>query len=634
MNKSAGEDGIINEAIIKTFDKLGSFWCTLFNKILLTGVLPSEWLSGLIVPIYKNKGDKKDPGNYRGITLLSCSAKFFTAVLNERLRTFSDTCEILLKNQAGFRPNHSTIDHIFVLKSLTDILRNRKRKLYCAFVDYEKAFDKVWHTGLWIKLIKAGIGGKFLNVLINMYKGITSCISVNSRKSSSFAIHQGVRQGENLSPVLFALYVNDLEEFLKEKDCMPVDLELDFDDRISNYVKILLILYADDTVIFADNEIGLQKALDGLNSYCKIWKLSVNCSKTKVLVFSGRKSNNNYPFILNDELLEHVYSYKYLGINFNFNGKFNQGVKALKEQGRRAMFSLLQKSKHLQLDIAVQIELFNSLVRPIITYGCEVWGNSCIDIIESLQLEFLKYILHVKKSTPNCFVYGETGQFPLYIHVQSRLIKFWHKLKLDHGSKMSSSLLNTLHECFEANIYKSNWLMSVKKILDDCGLSFVWLDPYSVNSEWLGKNIEKRLKDMFIQSWMRQCTDCNKSCNYQLFKNTFGIESYLVNLPVCYRIAMVKIRTSNHKLPIEKGRYRNVAREERTCTLCNLDKIGDEFHFLLECPLLSDIRSKYISKYYFVRPNFYKFSQLLSIQNKSKLLNLSKFIKEGLCFFK
>ena len=262
-NKASGEDNVINEAIINTFDVLKSYWVKLFNRILETGDIPSEWLSGLIVPIFKNKGDKNDPSNYRGITLLSCSAKFFTAVLNERLRIFSDTCEVLSKNQAGFRPNHSTVDHIFILKSLTDILRHRKRKLLCAFIDYEKAFDKVWHIGLWTKLLNSGIGGKFLNVIVNMYKGITSSITANGSKSESFAIHQGVRQGENLSPLLFALYVNDLENYLITNGCNPVDMELDLDDRITNYVKLLLILYADDTVIFADNEISLQKALDG-----------------------------------------------------------------------------------------------------------------------------------------------------------------------------------------------------------------------------------------------------------------------------------------------------------------------------------------------------------------------------------
>ena len=141
--KSAGSDGIINEVIINTFQKLKTFWCKLFNCILDSGNLPSEWLNGLIVPIYKNKGNITDPSNYRGITLLSCSAKFFTAVLNERLRNFSDECNILLNDQAGFRTNHSTTDHIFVLKSLSDIMRNRKKKMFCAFVDYEKAFDKV-----------------------------------------------------------------------------------------------------------------------------------------------------------------------------------------------------------------------------------------------------------------------------------------------------------------------------------------------------------------------------------------------------------------------------------------------------------------------------------------------------------
>ena len=119
-----------------------------------------------------------------------------------------------------------------------------------------------------------------------MYKGITSCVSVNGYKSSSFAIHQGVRQGENLSPLLFALYVNDLESYLKANGCNPIDLE--FDDRITTYLKLLCILYADDTVIFADNEFSLQKALDYLENYCKIWKLKVNCDKTKILVFCAK----------------------------------------------------------------------------------------------------------------------------------------------------------------------------------------------------------------------------------------------------------------------------------------------------------------------------------------------------------
>ena len=427
---------------------------------------------------------------------------------------------------------------------------------------------------------------------------------------------------------------HDLEQFLKDNDCKPVDLELDFDERITDYLKILLILYADDTVIFSDSEFNLQKALDNLEKYCKIWKLSINCSKTKVLIFCMKKSKKEYPFILNGKILEHVTFFKYLGITFNYNGRFNVGVRELKVQGRRAMFSLVQKCRMLQLPISVQLELFNSLVQPILTYSCEVWGYSNVDIIESLQLEFLKYIMNMKKSTPSCLVYGESGQFPLYIHVYCRMVIFWHKLIMNNENKMSKLILKTLYECHKFNIYKSEWLEEIEQILDTCGLSYIWENPINVTTSWLKNKIVLILKDMFIQTWTQQCSDVNKSCNYNLYKTSFGFESYLDNLPSCYRIPLTKLRTSNHKLPIEKGRYINLPREERTCNLCNLSNIGDEYHFLLECPVLSDLRSKFIPKYYSKYPNFYKYSELLSLKNHNKILKLSKFVKAGLSLFK
>ena len=628
-NKAPGIDGIINESICHTFANLKHFWCVLFNKILETGILPEEWQTGVIIPIYKNKGDKNDPNNYRGITLLSCSAKFFTAVLNERLHIFTETLNILSENQAGFRPNHSTTDHMFVLKCMNDLIRSRKKKLFCAFVDYEKAFDKVWHAGLWTKLIRLGIGGKLFNVVRNMYKGIVSCVSSNGI-SNSFAVHQGVRQGENLSPLLFALYVDDLESHLIQKGCIPVDMGLDFDDRISDYLKILLILYADDTVIFGDSEEKLQKALHELEAYCNEWKLSVNCSKTKIMTFCGRKTTNQYPFTLNGNTLEHVSCFKYLGLTFNFNGKFNVAVKQLKDQARRAMMALLRKSRQLQLPISCQLELFNSLVLPVLTYGCEVWGNSCIDIAESLHLEFCKYILRLKKSTPNCFIYGETGHFPLYIHIYSRMVKFWHRLSVDPGKKYSASMLQTLTECLNFHIHKSDWLCKIKQILDENGLSFVWYFPQSVSTTWLASNLSQRLKDCYSQKWIENCQNCSKANNYALYKTQICFEKYLDSLPLCYSLPMLKLRTSNHKLPVEKGRYVNLQHDERLCTLCDMNRLGDEYHFVMECPALQYLRNQYLPQYYTTHPNFYKYTTLMKMDNRKRLLSFAKFIRQGL----
>ena len=114
----------------------------LFNIIFETGIIPDSWLVDYIKPIYKNKGDKLDPKNFRPITILSCISKLFMAILNERLNKLSDDFLILCYNQTGFRKGYSTIDNLFIVHSFFEILK--KKKMYCCFIDFEKAFDKVW----------------------------------------------------------------------------------------------------------------------------------------------------------------------------------------------------------------------------------------------------------------------------------------------------------------------------------------------------------------------------------------------------------------------------------------------------------------------------------------------------------
>ena len=116
----------------------------MFNTVLSTGVIPRDWLIGIVIPIFKKKGSDKDANNYRDITLLSCLGKLFTGILNERLRKFSDSCNLIKENQAAFRKGYSTLDHIFLVKSLVDIYFARKKKLYCAFVDFHQFGEQVY----------------------------------------------------------------------------------------------------------------------------------------------------------------------------------------------------------------------------------------------------------------------------------------------------------------------------------------------------------------------------------------------------------------------------------------------------------------------------------------------------------
>ena len=89
--------------------------------------------------------------------MLSCFGKFFTTIINLRLNNFLNLNNILLENQTGFKKGYSTLNYVFSLKSLFDIFFSKKKKLYCAFIDFKKAFDIVWRSGLWIKLISFGI---------------------------------------------------------------------------------------------------------------------------------------------------------------------------------------------------------------------------------------------------------------------------------------------------------------------------------------------------------------------------------------------------------------------------------------------------------------------------------------------
>ena len=152
---------------------------------------------------------------------------------------------------------------------------------------------------------------------------------------------------------------------------------------------MFVLLYADDTVIIAESAEDLQNALTAYASYCETWKLLVNSSKTKIVIFSKGRFQN-YNFVLNNETLEIVKEFKYLGILFSRSGSFLAAKKHIAAQATGAMFCLLKKARSLLLPIDIQIDMFEKTVKPILLYGCEVIGTGNIDILEQVQLKFLK----------------------------------------------------------------------------------------------------------------------------------------------------------------------------------------------------------------------------------------------------
>ena len=608
-NKACGDDRVINEYIRSTIGLLLPVFKCLFNYVLETGNIPQDWTLGNIIPIYKKKGDTNDPGNYRGISLLSCFGKFFTTIINLRLNIFLNLNNILLKNQTGFRKGYSSLNHVFSLKSLIDIFFSKKKKLYCAFIDFKKAFDTVWRSGLWIKLISFGITGKLFNVVRNIYDNVKSCVQLNNNKSAYFNCYTGVRQGESLSPLLFSLYLNDLESFLKYNNVKNLSLS---DNVFDNYLKIQILLYADDTVIFSETPEGLQKSLNCLAEYCKCWKLSINTEKTEIVIFSKARYRGNFNFKLNGKNISIVDSFKYLGVFFNYNGSFVRHKTHLVVQSRKAMFALLKKSKELDLPIDLQLELFFFL-----------------------YLKYLKYVLGLKQSTPSCMVYGETGRFPLPVYIKTRMISFWCKLVSDDENKLSSRFYNLLCHYSDNRTLSSKWLDTIKHILDHTGFSNMFVMPRnnSGNLSNFHMVIKQRLEDQYEQQWRNEINESSKCTLYRIFKTEFKFENYLCFLPLYERNTFCKFRTCNHKLPIEVGRYTNTPRINRICIFCNNNTLCDGFHFVLECSILSEVRNQFLPKYCHQRPNVLKFKNIMSSQNLNVIKKLVKYLKESFNIF-
>ena len=138
------------------------------------------------------------------------------------------------------------------------------------------------------------------------------------------------------------------------------------------------------------------------------------------------------------------------------------------------MFAMLSKIYHLNLSIELQLGIYSTLVLPILTYGCEVWGHHNLQAIELFHRSCLKKILKVSKYTCNSIIYGEMGTFNVELIISKRMVCFWNSLKVNDKNKISSVLLHLTTKFYNTNIMKSKWLLKIKEILIRVGTPYLW----------------------------------------------------------------------------------------------------------------------------------------------------------------
>ena len=350
------------------------------------------------------------------------------------------------------------------------------------------------------------------------------------------------------------------------------------------------------------------------------------------MVFSNKKiKRENYDFKLGEDSIEIVDSFKYLGIRFSYNGKFTLAINDLGSMAERAMYSLYKKSRSLQLPVDIQFNLFDRVVVPIMLYSCEVWVFSNISTLENLHRKFCKMVLKLRSSTPNVMIYGETGRFPLEVLVKARMINYWSRIVLGKKEKLSYVSYNICKNHLFNSGLETDWISYINKILSSNNyVNWNYIEEDIAKYEV--KIIDKDIKDKYVESWY-ELVQNSPSCQsfYKHVKTFFETEFYLSKLPESLRVYISKLRTLNHRLPIQRGRYDGTRREERLCRLCNDQVVGDEFHFILQCRNLRliELRNQYISPYYSNSSSLNKLKSLF-LNKGRKLFRLGRFLKEAI----
>lgn len=230
----------------------------------------------------------------------------------------------------------------------------------------------------------------------------------------------------------------------------------------------------------------------------------------------------------------------------------------------------------------------------------------------------------MRQQTTNATVYGEFGRVPLAVIRKVRIVRYWFKI-----SKFPNCLVYKLYNMRDINgNYINKWSNDVKTLLDNLGFSYLWNSAVVTNGQI--QSVIKCIHDQYLQQWFSDLRNLPKLETYCMFKTYFQSEKYLSCVTnVNYRIYLSRFRCSAHNLLIEEGRHRNIDRNQRMCTKCNMNCIETEYHFLLVCPFYRDVRNNCLPHYYCHWPNLNKFKSLLQCSQSNIINKLSKYIYQA-----
>ena len=356
--KLAGVDNIPAELVQTGREAMIDILTAICNKIWKTGEWPTTWTQSLVITLPK-KGNLQLCQNYRTISLISHPSKVMLKIILNRLQPQAE--EIIAEEQAGFRAGRSTTEQIFNLRILCEKYLQHQQNLYHVFIDFKKAFDRVWHEALRATMRKYNINASIIRAIENLYDKAQSAVLFNGSIGEWFRTTVGVRQGCLLSPTLFNI-------FLERIMCEALD---DHEGSVSIGGRLITnFRFADDIVVNAEEEEEAGVLIDRFDRTTTRYKMEIGPDKTKVM--TNNPNGFQREIKIKGQRLEEEENFKYLGAVISNEGSKPEILSRI-AQTTAALSRLKIIWRDKTISLASKVKLMRTLILSTFLYACESW---------------------------------------------------------------------------------------------------------------------------------------------------------------------------------------------------------------------------------------------------------------------
>ena len=383
VNKATGPDNIPTECL-KALDDANILHLTsLCNHIYKSGHIPDELVRSVFIRIPK-KANAMECGEYRTISLMSHVMKVILRIILHRNENKIE--KEIDASQTGFRPKMGTREGIFNLKIIIDNYLEVHKPVFICFIDYSKAFDRVYHEEIVNCLKKIYIDEADIQIIQTLYWNQEACIRFDDGVSQCFPIKRGVRQGCVLSPKLFNLYTQQIFSQIEDLPGCKI-----------GGMNINNLRYADDTALIAENKEDLENLIRKVKEYSSKVGLEMNVKKTKVMVVSRDNVAPQVQMQIGSDSIEQVEKYVYLGHTISENGKCVEEIRkrmGIAKSNYLAMHDILSSRR---LNIKLRVRMLRCYVISALLYATETWTicQETVTKLESLETWFYRKMLKI-----------------------------------------------------------------------------------------------------------------------------------------------------------------------------------------------------------------------------------------------